>query len=345
MVSRRSDRGSATIWVLGFGAVILAAVGIAVARGSAVLARHRLERAADLAALAAAQQIGRTGQPCVAASRIATANAATLASCAARLDPSGRSGTVTVVLRGTVTVPLAGTRTLTARSRAGRQATTLVPTPAAAMSRDAEPGSEAPGAAQPHRPAVRVVDGAVERAWPRPACAGTARARRTAAAGRAAAGRVRPPSCQRCSAAALSAKASKAAAGSSRSRRRRLPGRGARGPAPAAARGRSAGRRRRTGRCTRGSRSSGVVVDDRAGQLGVVRPGAAVDVVRADRGPDVVDDADLGVHVDRGAGVVLDAVHGDPVAAGRAQRVAAPAGGRRGSAARTTGRPGRGGAG
>ena len=121
MVNRRSDRVAATIWVLGFSAVILAAAGITATRGAAVLARHRLERAADLSALAAAQLIGRSGQPCAAASRIAAANAATLLSCATRLDPSGRSGTVTVVLRDTVTVPLAGTRTLTARSRAGRQ--------------------------------------------------------------------------------------------------------------------------------------------------------------------------------------------------------------------------------
>ena len=34
-----------------------------------------------------------------------------------------------------------------------------------------------------------------------------------------------------------------------------------------------------------------------------------------DRGPDVVDDADLRVHVDRRAGPILDAVDTDPVAA------------------------------
>ena len=55
------------------------------------------------------------------------------------------------------------------------------------------------------------------------------------------------------------------------------------------------------------------VVPDRGGELGVVRPGPAVEVVRAGRRPHVVDDADLGVHVDRRAGVVLDAVDGDPV--------------------------------
>ena len=37
------------------------------------------------------------------------------------------------------------------------------------------------------------------------------------------------------------------------------------------------------------------------GQLRVVRPGPGVEVVAADRRPDIVDDADLGVHVDRHA--------------------------------------------
>lgn len=120
-MSWRSDRGSATIWMLGLGAVVLAVAMLTVTRGSAVLARHRLERTADLTALAAAQQIGRAAQPCAAASRIAAANAAALTSCTARLDPSGRSGTVAVTVRQTVGFPLLGARTLTSRARAGRQ--------------------------------------------------------------------------------------------------------------------------------------------------------------------------------------------------------------------------------
>jgi secretion/DNA translocation related TadE-like protein len=119
-LDRRSDRGSATVWVLGLAAVILAVAMAAVLRGTAVLARHRLERAADLAALAAAERIGQAGQPCAAASRIATANGAALASCTTRLDPSGRSGTVAITVQRTVSFAMVGTRTLTARSRAGR---------------------------------------------------------------------------------------------------------------------------------------------------------------------------------------------------------------------------------
>ena len=120
-MSWRSDRGAATVWVLGLGAVVIAVALAMVTRGSAVAARHRLERAADLTALAAAQQVGRSEQPCAAASRIAAANAAVLVSCTCQLDPSGRSGAVAVVLRRTVSLPLVGTRMLSARARAGRQ--------------------------------------------------------------------------------------------------------------------------------------------------------------------------------------------------------------------------------
>jgi len=50
-------------------------------------------------------------------------------------------------------------------------------------------------------------------------------------------------------------------------------------------------------------------------------PGAPVDVVRPDDGPRVVDDAHLGVHVDRGTRLVLQAVDADPVSSGRIQRL------------------------
>jgi secretion/DNA translocation related TadE-like protein len=107
--------------VLGFSSVILILALVAVARGSAVLARHRLGGAADLAALAAAHQIGRVGQPCAAAARVAAANAAALVSCSAQLDASGRSGSVTVRLSRLVSFPLLGARTVSSRSRAARQ--------------------------------------------------------------------------------------------------------------------------------------------------------------------------------------------------------------------------------
>jgi secretion/DNA translocation related TadE-like protein len=116
----KSERGSATIWVLAFVTLIVALALVGQARTVAVLARHRLERAADLSALAAAQQIGRSGDPCAAASRIAMANGARLERCEAQLDSSRRSGTVTVVLASVVRLPIVGTQQVTAGARAGR---------------------------------------------------------------------------------------------------------------------------------------------------------------------------------------------------------------------------------
>ena len=106
--------------MLALAAVILSVAVVMTARGSAVLARHRLQHAADLTALAAAHEIGRTPQPCAAAFRIAAANAAVLVSCATKLDELGRSGTVVLTVRRTVNLPLVGARTLTSWSRAGR---------------------------------------------------------------------------------------------------------------------------------------------------------------------------------------------------------------------------------
>jgi Putative Flp pilus-assembly TadE/G-like len=55
----------------------------AAGRGAAVIARHRAESAADLAALAGAGRIGIGGDPCAAAAAIA----AGLTSCEVRLGP------------------------------------------------------------------------------------------------------------------------------------------------------------------------------------------------------------------------------------------------------------------
>jgi branched-chain amino acid aminotransferase len=141
------DRGAATIWVLGFGGLILAVALVTVTRGSAVLARHRLERAADLTALAAATQIGVGAQPCLAAGRIAIANAAVLVSCRCQLDESGRSGTVAVQLTRRVQFPLIGHRLLTSRARAGRlpaSAQRAIRQQALPGRKTASAGSEAP---------------------------------------------------------------------------------------------------------------------------------------------------------------------------------------------------------
>ena len=55
---RRSagDRGSATVWLLALSLIVGLAAAAGVVRGVAVVARHRAETAADLAALAGARR-------------------------------------------------------------------------------------------------------------------------------------------------------------------------------------------------------------------------------------------------------------------------------------------------
>jgi secretion/DNA translocation related TadE-like protein len=106
--------------VLGTCVLVALAGTAAMLRTEAVLARHRAESAADLAALAAAGRIGVGTDYCAAARRIASADGAVLDRCLPALDPDGRSGTVTVRVRANVHLPVVGTRTVTATARAGR---------------------------------------------------------------------------------------------------------------------------------------------------------------------------------------------------------------------------------
>jgi secretion/DNA translocation related TadE-like protein len=92
-IGRTADAGSASIWLLAFAMVLWVAAAGAVAMAGAVTARHRAASAADLAALAGAQELARaitadstsdsTASACAAAGATATANHATLVSCAA----------------------------------------------------------------------------------------------------------------------------------------------------------------------------------------------------------------------------------------------------------------------
>lgn len=124
----RGDRGSATIWVLACVLLVLTVLMISLVRAAAVLARHRAESAADLAALAAAARIGTSGDPCAAAEASARHNAATLISCDVDLGPDGRSGTIRVRVSTSAGLPVVGTRVVSASARAGR----LAPSGAAA---------------------------------------------------------------------------------------------------------------------------------------------------------------------------------------------------------------------
>jgi secretion/DNA translocation related TadE-like protein len=114
------DRGAAVVWVLVCGAVLMVFALAIAARTVAVFARHRVETAADLAALAAAARIGVGGDPCASAAEIAARNRASLAACAVAVDPGGRSGTVRIRVVEHVRLPLVGTRDVTATARAGR---------------------------------------------------------------------------------------------------------------------------------------------------------------------------------------------------------------------------------
>jgi secretion/DNA translocation related TadE-like protein len=117
---RRADGGSASIWVLSCCVLLMAVAGVATVRGVAVLSRHRAESSADLAALAAAGQIGVSDHACAAAERIAERNGARLRSCHLTLAPGGRSGTVVVSVMLAAQLPVVGRHQVVATARAGR---------------------------------------------------------------------------------------------------------------------------------------------------------------------------------------------------------------------------------
>ncbi|SDJ51468.1 helicase/secretion neighborhood TadE-like protein [Frankineae bacterium MT45] len=118
-----SDSGSAVVWVIAFSALLLlVAVGVGV-RTTAVLARHRAESAADLAALAAATRIGVSTDECATARTIGAANGAQVSACQLNLAPDGRSGSVRVEVQLRVVLGLGvGPQLVTASARAARLA-------------------------------------------------------------------------------------------------------------------------------------------------------------------------------------------------------------------------------
>jgi secretion/DNA translocation related TadE-like protein len=83
---RGRDRGSATIWTVSLGLVLWAAATAALLIGSALVARHRAESAADLAALAGARAALAGGDACLPASRVAAAVGARIGQCRAEAD-------------------------------------------------------------------------------------------------------------------------------------------------------------------------------------------------------------------------------------------------------------------
>jgi secretion/DNA translocation related TadE-like protein len=112
-VSRRGERGSATLLVVAM-AGVLVLLGAALAVVAAMVVDHRTaQAAADLAALAGARGAGAGGDACAAAARVAAADGARLTGCVV----TGRDVEVQVEVPGPHW--LGQIADLGARSRAG----------------------------------------------------------------------------------------------------------------------------------------------------------------------------------------------------------------------------------
>jgi secretion/DNA translocation related TadE-like protein len=114
------DRGSASLWLVAACLLLFLVGSVGTLRATAVLARHRAETAADLAALAAATRLGTGADACAAARTVVWANGARLDTCRVTLAPRGRGGTVDVRATVSVRLPVVGARHATATARAGR---------------------------------------------------------------------------------------------------------------------------------------------------------------------------------------------------------------------------------
>nr|WSZ96881.1 flp pilus-assembly TadE/G-like family protein [Streptomyces sp. NBC_00857] len=80
---RRRDQGSATVWVALAATTMCAVFAVVLAMGQAVVARHRAGAAADLAALAAADQaLSGPAEACRRAVDVAAAQGAEVVRCA-----------------------------------------------------------------------------------------------------------------------------------------------------------------------------------------------------------------------------------------------------------------------
>ncbi|MDQ6649249.1 MAG: flp pilus-assembly TadE/G-like family protein [Actinomycetota bacterium] len=108
------ERGSATVWLLSVTMLVSMLTGVVLLVGAAAVIRHRVEAAADLAALAAAERaIGGPQAACTAAGRVAVEAGAVLVRCSV----IGAVSEVTAARRPPGILGLAGP--VTARSRAG----------------------------------------------------------------------------------------------------------------------------------------------------------------------------------------------------------------------------------
>ena len=106
------DRGSASVWVLAVGLVVIVVAQAFAMIGSATVAQHRAQTAADLAALAAAMTVlDGEAAACARAAEVSTRNGASLVAC--HLDGFDVIVTVEVAAAG---LPLAGAARRSARA-------------------------------------------------------------------------------------------------------------------------------------------------------------------------------------------------------------------------------------
>lgn len=123
----RSERGSATVLVVGATMFLLSLLLALLVLGSALIAGGRASTAADLASLAAAGRLaagGTPGQACAVAVTVAGRNSAKLTDCQA-VHPGVSGGRVAVTVTVEVTVPVPGLGPAQARARAGLVAPAL----------------------------------------------------------------------------------------------------------------------------------------------------------------------------------------------------------------------------
>ncbi|MEU8250157.1 Rv3654c family TadE-like protein [Nonomuraea sp. NPDC048916] len=110
----REDRGSATLWGVAFMGLVMAVAMAVATAGSARVARHRVNDAADLSALAAARRVIVDPEgACGRAAAVAVDNGVELAECTITDE------VVDVWTSLAITLPIMGTRVLTGRARAG----------------------------------------------------------------------------------------------------------------------------------------------------------------------------------------------------------------------------------
>lgn len=110
-----SERGSATIWTVGLMALVFAVAAAVMIVGTARVARHRAQSAADLSALAAARlAFADPGQSCVRASSLAEQNGARVTRCS--VDDGGIAE---IEVTMWIALPLKGRVVINADARAG----------------------------------------------------------------------------------------------------------------------------------------------------------------------------------------------------------------------------------